>query len=270
MSVPSAHSPIKFGFPSLKLFSLPPSQPYKPTPRIPPTAPSHVLAKSLFQRIKIDPNLFYISLDFKFVLTFTVVYVTTVLYLNQFNARRQSRPWRFAKTSTFKALVVAHNALLALFSAWTFFSLFTILLPLWDLAVAEAGPNYYAHVAELLCETDSRAYRGKVSSIQPNLTLPCKARLMNQLTMYILLVLPISKSLWEAGGSYVGWLFYMSKFYEVVDTLIILARGKKSSTLQTYHHAGVIICGWATVLYESPLGAIGVVLNSAIHTLMVI
>jgi hypothetical protein len=82
-------------------------------------------------------------------------------------------------------------------------------------------------------------------------------------------VLPISKSLWEAGGSYIGWLFYMSKFYEVIDTLIILARGKKSSTLQTYHHAGVIICGWATVLYESPLGAIGVVLNSAIHTLMV-
>jgi hypothetical protein len=59
---------------------------------------------------------------------------------------------------------VVHNALLALFSAWTFLSLFTILFPLWDLAVAEAGPNYYAHVAELLCETDSSAYRGKVTS----------------------------------------------------------------------------------------------------------
>lgn len=79
----------------------------------------------------------------------------------------------------------------------------------------------------------------------------------------------MGNSLWEAGGSYVGWWFYMSKFYEIVDTLIILARGKKSSTLQTYHHAGVIICGWATIVYESPLGAIGVFLNSAIHTLMV-
>ncbi|KAF3394029.1 hypothetical protein F1880_005285 [Penicillium rolfsii] len=235
-------NPVNFGFPSVKLFSLPPSQPHKPVPRPPPSVPSHVLASSLFQQIPIDPSLFYTSLDIKFVLAFTAIYVTTVLYLNQFNASRQHRPWRFTNTSTFRALVAVHNGLLALFSAWTFCSLFTILLPLWDVAVANSGPNYYAHVAELLCETDSNAYR----------------------------VLPVTTSLWEAGGSYVGWLFYMSKFYEVIDTLIILARGKKSSTLQTYHHAGVIICGWATVLYESPLGAIGVVLNSAIHTLMVI
>lgn len=160
MDILSAHSPIKFGFPSLKLFTLPPSQPYKPTPRSPPTTSPDVLAKSLFQRVNIDPGLFYTSLDIKFVLTFTVIYVTTVLYLNQYNASRQYRPWRFTKTSTFKALVVAHNAFLALFSAWTFVSLFTILFPLWNLAVAEAGPNYYAHVAELLCETDSSAYRG--------------------------------------------------------------------------------------------------------------
>ncbi len=164
MRLLSSHSPIEFGFPSLKLFSLPPSQPFKASPRLPPSTSSKVLAKSLFQRIKIDPDLFYTSLDFKFVFTFTAVYVTTVLYLNEFNARRQYRPWRFARTSTFKALVVMHNALLALFSAWTFLSLFTILLPLWDLAVAEAGPNYYAHVAELLCETDSSAYRGKLTS----------------------------------------------------------------------------------------------------------
>lgn len=61
----------------------------------------------------------------------------------------------------------------------------------------------------------------------------------------------------------------MSKFYEVVDTFIILARGKKSSTLQTYHHAGVMILGWAALRYESPVGLGGVVLNAGIHTLMV-
>jgi hypothetical protein len=163
MGIFSAHSPINFGFPSLKLFSLPPSQPCKLTPRSPPSVPSHVLANSFFQRIHIDPGLFYTSLDIKFVLTFTAIYVTIVLYLNQFNAGRQYRPWRFTKTAAFKALVVAHNAFLALFSAWTFCSLFTILFPLWDVAVADAGPNYYAHVAELLCETDSNSYRGTIS-----------------------------------------------------------------------------------------------------------
>jgi hypothetical protein len=61
----------------------------------------------------------------------------------------------------------------------------------------------------------------------------------------------------------------MSKFYEIVDTMVILARGKKSSSLQTYHHAGVIICGWASLKYESPAYLVGIVLNSGIHTLMV-
>ena len=166
MDVFSAQSPVNFGFPSVKLFSLPPSQPHKPVPRPPPSVPSHVLASSLFQQIPIDPSLFYTSLDIKFVLAFTAIYVTTVLYLNQFNASRQHRPWRFTNTSTFRALVAVHNGLLALFSAWTFCSLFTILLPLWDVAVANSGPNYYAHVAELLCETDSNAYRGTVLTLK--------------------------------------------------------------------------------------------------------
>jgi hypothetical protein len=93
---------------------------------------------------------------------------------------------------------------------------------------------------------------------------------ITRLTAYtILLVLKSPTSVWEGGAGYLGWLFYMSKFYEVVDTLIILARGKKSSTLQTYHHAGVIVCGWAVMRYESPLGLVAVLLNGGIHTLMV-
>jgi len=65
------------------------------------------------------------------------------------------------------------------------------------------------------------------------------------------------------------WIFYVSKFYEVVDTLIILARGKRSSTLQTFHHAGVIIIGWTGLRYESPMAPPGAILNAAVHTLMV-
>jgi hypothetical protein len=65
------------------------------------------------------------------------------------------------------------------------------------------------------------------------------------------------------------WIFYISKFYEVVDTLIILARGKKSSTLQTFHHAGVIILGWTGLRYESPMAPPGAMLNAMVHTLMV-
>lgn len=77
------------------------------------------------------------------------------------------------------------------------------------------------------------------------------------------------KSLWDEGSAYFGWFFYMSKFYEVLDTMIILSSGKKSSTLQTYHHAGVILCAWASLRYTSPSYLVPIVLNSAVHTLMV-
>ena len=48
--------------------------------------------------------------------------------------------------------------------------------------------------------------------------------------------------LWNEGLAFWGWFFYLSKFYEVVDTMIIIAKGKRSSTLQTYHHAGAMFC----------------------------
>lgn len=68
---------------------------------------------------------------------------------------------------------------------------------------------------------------------------------------------------------YMYWVFYASKFYEVVDTFIILARGRRSSTLQTFHHAGVIIIGWTGIRYVSPMAPPGATLNATVHTLMV-
>ena len=62
--------------------------------------------------------------------------------------------------------------------------------------------------------------------------------------------------------------FYISKYYEFVDTWIVLLKGKTPLFLQTYHHAGVVICMWAlTVTYASPVIVL-VFLNSFIHTLM--
>lgn len=58
-----------------------------------------------------------------------------------------------------------------------------------------------------------------------------------------------SVGMWEEGLAFYGWLFYLSKFYEVIDTAIIIAKGKKSSLLQTYHHAGAMICMWAGIRY---------------------
>lgn len=75
--------------------------------------------------------------------------------------------------------------------------------------------------------------------------------------------------IWNEGLAYYGWLFYISKFYEVVDTLIIIAKGKKSSFLQTYHHAGAMLCMWAGIRYMSPPIWLFCFLNSFIHFIMV-
>jgi hypothetical protein len=75
--------------------------------------------------------------------------------------------------------------------------------------------------------------------------------------------------IWNEGLAFYGWFFYISKFYEVVDTMIILAKGKKSSLLQTYHHAGAMLCMWAGIRYMSPPIWMFVLVNSGIHAIMV-
>ena len=75
--------------------------------------------------------------------------------------------------------------------------------------------------------------------------------------------------LWNEGLAFYGWIFYLSKFYEVLDTLIILAKGKFSSTLQTYHHAGAMMCMWSGMRYMSPPIWIFCFVNSGIHAMMV-
>ncbi|KAI8371721.1 ELO family [Radiomyces spectabilis] len=74
--------------------------------------------------------------------------------------------------------------------------------------------------------------------------------------------------LWNDSLGYWGYLFYLSKFYEVIDTAIILLKGRRSSLLQTYHHAGAMITMWAGIRFRSPPIWIFVVFNSLIHSIM--
>jgi len=78
----------------------------------------------------------------------------------------------------------------------------------------------------------------------------------------------------HAGGFYTkilgvwGWLFYLSKYYELIDTFILLLKGKPSSFLQTFHHTGAIIGMWSLIVSRSPSVIIFVSLNSFIHSWM--
>ncbi|PVU91708.1 hypothetical protein BB559_004006 [Furculomyces boomerangus] len=73
---------------------------------------------------------------------------------------------------------------------------------------------------------------------------------------------------WNSGLFQFAYIFYLSKFYEIIDTVIILMKGRRVSTLQTYHHSGAIICMWAGVYKATSAIFIFTVMNSFVHTIM--
>ncbi|KAJ2700721.1 hypothetical protein FB645_004895 [Coemansia sp. IMI 203386] len=65
-----------------------------------------------------------------------------------------------------------------------------------------------------------------------------------------------------------NYLFYLSKYYELIDTLIIILKGRKASFLQIYHHAGVILIMYYANYTCSPTSIFIVWENSGVHTIM--
>ncbi|KAJ2808120.1 hypothetical protein H4R20_001002 [Coemansia guatemalensis] len=64
------------------------------------------------------------------------------------------------------------------------------------------------------------------------------------------------------------YLFYISKFYELLDTAIIIAKGRKASFLQIYHHAGIIVIMFLANYYSSAAGIFMVWENAGVYTIM--
>jgi len=75
-------------------------------------------------------------------------------------------------------------------------------------------------------------------------------------------------SFWATGAGAWNIAFYISKYYEFVDTYILIFKGKDPSFLQVYHHAGVCLAFWAASVSHSAWYTVGVMLNSVIHTIM--
>lgn len=122
--------------------------------------------------------------------------------------------------SFFNCLVIAHNVLLTVFSAYCFVCIVKILV--------DSYMN--DHFFDAYCDRNLKQY--------------------------------------YAGVNYLVWLFYLSKYYELLDTFILLLKGKPSSFLQTFHHSGSILSLWTMCVTRIPGMWIFTFLNSFIHTLM--
>lgn len=250
-----------FAWPNSHLFQLPPRNDPQTLP--PPAAGATLFAPPF----SIPPSWFNAALEVQVPVTVAAVYAVTVTVLNQVNRHRGHTPWAISQTRPFFCFVVAHNLFLALYSAWTFAGMFGALqrtLPAWAGTAETLVP-----VVDSLCKMHGP--RGLGNGVVYNATTarwlaPSPAVSLAQTGTPD----PTDAGrLWNEGLAFYGWLFYLSKFYEVLDTAIILAKGKRSSTLQKYHHAGAMMCMWAGIRFMSPPIWMFVFVNSAIHAMMV-
>mmetsp|Transcript_23410 Transcript_23410/g.55472 ORF Transcript_23410/g.55472 Transcript_23410/m.55472 type:complete len:280 (+) Transcript_23410:167-1006(+) len=79
-----------------------------------------------------------------------------------------------------------------------------------------------------------------------------------------------NSQLWNQPSGFGPWatIFYVSKYWEFVDTWILVLKQKQPSFLQVYHHTGIAFCMWVGVVSQSSWLQSVVTLNSVIHTLM--
>lgn len=150
--------------------------------------------------------------------------------------RLKPAPYAIAKSPLFKLFVLLHNLFLCLYSVWTFFGMLS---------------SFGRYILKMQLRTQS------------------DSTLMN----FIYAVCDIEEGVFQQNThdhnlTIFGWWFYILKFYEVVDTVIILLKGRPLSLLQSYHHAGAMMCMWSGIRFQSPPIWIFVVFNSLIHSLM--
>lgn len=203
--------------------SLPPS-PF--TPALAAGKPSLIVP----QRVLIPSNVYTALLDVRVPLTIATVYAISAHLANHYST---GKPYRIANTRAFKIFVVLHNVFLAVYSAWTF------------LGMVRGMHN-------ALDKSSLQNVVGSLCKIRTETRVPLMGNGTAIADMGYEGAIKI-EGLWEEALAWYGWWFYLSKFYEVIDTAVIILKGRKSSLLQTYHHAGAMICMWAGIRFVSSI-----------------
>lgn len=253
----------------LAKFKLPNAEVWKTFPPFDTPVPPSPFENEFLNKI------YYASMNVTTPLTIAIIYFTSVHFINsiirnkqiaKYNSKTSSEskvditklddkklqkilptvPNSIAKTSIFKLFVFLHNVFLCLYSIWTFLGMshtIATTMNLFEGNFLQSLVNYQPKKLDIFLHSVCDPKIGIFSRL-----------LTNEKGLHNLEVF--------------GWWFYISKFYEVLDTAIILLKGRPSSLLQSYHHAGAMMCMWAGIRYQSPPIWIFVVFNSFIHSLM--
>eukprot|EP00271_Cylindrocystis_brebissonii_P013329 TRINITY_DN33082_c0_g1_i1.p1 TRINITY_DN33082_c0_g1~~TRINITY_DN33082_c0_g1_i1.p1 ORF type:complete len:280 (-),score=30.19 TRINITY_DN33082_c0_g1_i1:342-1181(-) len=65
-----------------------------------------------------------------------------------------------------------------------------------------------------------------------------------------------------------SYVYYLSKFYELLDTVVLVLRKKRLSLLHVYHHCTVIIMCYLWMQGQQSLQTLGLLTNTGIHVVM--
>ncbi|ORY69711.1 GNS1/SUR4 family-domain-containing protein [Pseudomassariella vexata] len=234
-----------------------------PLPEEPqPIPPPHFAAPL---GITIPDGLYQSALDAKVPITIAFLYAVSAKLLNSYNQSTGKKPWAISKTRAFRLFVVLHNVFLAVYSAWTFWGMFVALR---SSIVSPSGPNGLAGTVDSFCKFHGTGGIGNAITYNQEQSKWETGSGNSYLTSEGAPSRVDVGRLWNDGLAFYGWIFYLSKFYEVLDTFIILAKGRLSSTLQTYHHAGAMMCMWAGMRFMSAPIWMFVFVNSGIHAMM--
>ena len=226
-----------------------------------PSTPDHTIARPF----NIPTDLYNNALHVAIPITIALVYTTAVSYANKINKDRNHKPWAFSKSLLFWALVVVHNVFLALYSGWTFAGMLMAIRQSWPGLDGQYG---LAGAADALCKMQGPRGLGSAATYNSSTSVWGFTDRAMKLAGNTPDPTDVGR-IWNEGLAFYGWLFYISKFYEVMDTAINLTKGKTSSDLQTFHHAGAMLCMWAGIRYMSPPIWMFVFINSFLHTIMV-
>ncbi|KAF2749557.1 hypothetical protein M011DRAFT_457002 [Sporormia fimetaria CBS 119925] len=252
---PSLH-PVDF--PSWTVLKFPPAP-------LPEPIPPPFEQPSLRTPFAIPEHIFKGALDYRVPITIASVYATTVVLVNQYNRRHGNKPWAISKTRAFKAFVILHNVFLAVYSALTCYAMFQ--------GLRRTFPHYsernaFVGTVDALCKIQGPRGLGNAAVYDTDLNQWVTKNANVHMGPNGAPDPTDVGRMWNEGLAFWGWWFYLSKFYEVLDTVIILAKGKRSSTLQTYHHTGAMLCMWAGIRYMAGPIWVFVLVNSFIHAMM--
>ena len=257
-SLTSTAPSVHFTYPSTSLLN------YKASSN--PEALSPPVSSFAFARpFNIESELYNRVLHPAVPIVTAIFYAICVAYANSYNKKRDYKPWPISKTLAFYLLVITHNIFLSLYSGWTCFGMFNAIRHSWP---GFNGPDGLAGVADALCKMHGPRGMGSAATYDISATEWTVTDRAIKLAQSQPDATDVGR-IWNEGLAFYGWLFYLSKFYELMDTAIILAKGKRSSTLQTFHHSGAMLCMWAGIRYMSPPIWMFVFINSGLHALMV-